>query len=348
MAIFHHGVAELELAPRRRNGSVSSMLTSTHTRPTRPQADRRTHTLLPLLSLALLLSPLCRSAAAELRVMTFNIWVGGESGGQPLERTAEVIRVAKADVVGLQETRGEERNGQRPDQGQKLAAILGWHYLSQGGSPGILSRFPIGEPTPARHGVQIRLPSGKRIWLFNVHLMHAPYQPYQLLRIPYAGAPFLQTADELVAAARAARGQQVEQLLAELRPALATGEPVFLTGDFNEPSHLDWTQRAVTARLAPLVVRYPSTASVMAAGMRDAFREAHPNETARPGWTWTPITRPDDPKDRHDRIDFVFVAGAGVTVRQCQVAGEAAPAADLVIAPYPSDHRAVVATVSVP
>ena len=40
-----------------------------------------------------------------LRVMTFNIWVGGSAGKQPIEQTTEVIRKSRADIVGMQETR---------------------------------------------------------------------------------------------------------------------------------------------------------------------------------------------------------------------------------------------------
>ncbi len=284
---------------------------------------------------------------AELRVMSFNIWVGGESGNQPLAQTAEVIRAARADVVGLQETHGSERNGRRNDAGIELAKLLGWHYFNQGGSPGILSRYPIVTNTPARHGVAIRLPTGQRVWMFNVHFNHAPYQPYQLLGIPYANAPFIKTADEAVAEANKARGGEVKRLLDDLKPALASGEPVFLTGDFNEPSHLDWTERAANAQRCPLPVRWPATFSAVQAGMRDAFRTAHPDEIARPGWTWTPLTQPDDPKDRHDRIDFVFFAGKGALVTRCEVVGEAKDSADIVVTPFPSDHRAVVASVAI-
>ena len=39
-----------------------------------------------------------------LRVMTFNIWVGGSAGKQPVEQTTKVIRESKADIVGMQET----------------------------------------------------------------------------------------------------------------------------------------------------------------------------------------------------------------------------------------------------
>jgi len=280
--------------------------------------------------------------------MTFNIWVGGESGNQPLSQTAEVIRAAKADIVGLQETHGSERDGRRHDAGVGLAKLLDWHYFNQGGSPGILSRFPIVTNTPAKHGVIVRLPGGRDVHFFNIHFNHAPYQPYQLLNIPYANAPFIKTAGEAVNESRKARGGEVARLLADLNAALATGQPVFLTGDFNEPSHQDWTERAAKAGKCPLPVPYPGTLAVAQAGLRDAFRAVHPDEVATPGWTWTPTTSPTDPKDRHDRIDFVFFAGKGVTVRRCEVVGEQSRFADIVVTPYPSDHRAVVATMELP
>ena len=303
------------------------------------------------LIIALLFCAALSSRAAEtLRVMSFNIWVGGDSGNQPLTQTLKVIQTAKADVVGLQEKIGHKKDGISPDHGRKLAEMLGWHYFDQdpGHSTAVLSRYPILTNTPAKWGVQIQLPSGAKAWMFNVHLAHAPYQPYQLLNIPYADAPFIKTAAEAVEEARKARGGQVERLLRDLKPAVATGQPVFLTGDFNEPSHLDWTERAATAKKCPLPVQYPSTLAVGRAGMRDAFRTVFPDEVTHPGWTWTPLTTPDDPKDRHDRIDMIFFAGAGMKVKDCQIIGEASPAADLVVTPYPSDHRAVVATFELP
>src|SRR5688572_10283536 len=47
-------------------------------------------------------------AAESIRVMSFNLWHGGDAGKQPLSQTLEVIRAAKADIVGLQETGGYE------------------------------------------------------------------------------------------------------------------------------------------------------------------------------------------------------------------------------------------------
>lgn len=298
-----------------------------------------------LLAVALLTSG---RAAESIRVMTFNIWVGGESGGQPLAQTAEVIREAKADILGMQETHTSEKNGKRQDSARVVAEMLGWHYFDQGERTGILSRFPIVTNTPAKWGVLVRLKSGAEVWMFNAHLMHAPYQPYQLLNIPYADGRFIKTADEAIAEARKARGGQVERLLAELKPALASGKPVFLAGDMNEPSHQDWTVRAAQAGKVPIAVEYPTSLAITQAGMIDAYRVAFPNEVEARGNTWTPITTPDDPKDRHDRIDFVFFGGKNVKVERCEIIGEDKRFADIVVQPYPSDHRAVVATITIP
>lgn len=300
--------------------------------------------VLAIATFAAITTPLGK--AVELRVMSFNLWHGGDAGKQPLSQTAEVIRAAKADIVGLQETGGyeKEKGSGRPDNGRKLAEHLGWHYFDQGERTGILSRHPIVTNTPLKWGVTIRVAPDREIRMFNVHLAHAPYQPYQLAGIPYANGRFIKTATEAVDEARKARGHQVERLLEELKPALAGTQSVFVTGDFNEPSSLDWTARAAAAGRHPVAVEYPSTLAVMRAGMRDSYRTAHPNELTHPGHTWTPTTAPDDPKDRHDRIDFVFFAGANVKVKGCDVVGENTKFADIVVTPYPSDHRAVVAT----
>lgn len=287
------------------------------------------------------------STAEPLRVMSFNIWVGGESGKQPLSQTAKVIEAAKADIIGVQEALGEEKTGVRPNNGRKVAEMLGLNYFDQGGGTAVATRHTIVTNSANKWGVLLRLKSGAEVWMFNAHLPASPYQPYQLLNIPYGEAPFIKTGAEAVEWAKKSRGQNVQRLLADLKPALASGKPVFLTGDFNEPSHLDWTERAAKAGKCPVAVEYPTTLSIVQAGMTDAFRAVFRDEVAKRGDTWTPTTSPDDPKDRHDRIDMIFVSPK-VKVRQCEIVGESREFADLVVQPYPSDHRAVVATVELP
>ena len=267
--------------------------------------------------------------------------VGGEAMGQPLSRMADVIRASRADIVGLQEVQTDSKI----DNGQKLAELLGWNYLPQAGANGILTRFTILQPTPHGHGALLRTPSGREILHFNVHLAHAPYQPYQLLAIRYGrDAVFIKTESEAIAQARAARGHQVEALLDDRRASGASGCPTFITGDFNEPSHLDWTSDAARAGRCPIKVEFPSTRRIADAGFIDTYRQIHPDPVQSPGNTWTPTTRADDPKDRHDRIDFVM-ADRSVMVKSAQIIGEDAAHADIVVSPWPTDHRGVLARV---
>ena len=58
-----------------------------------------------------------------------------------------------------------------------------------------------------------------------------------------------------------------------------------MTGDFNTPSHLDWTP-AVDGRPRRTVhypVPWPVTSAVAAAGFIDAYRAVHPDPVAAPG-----------------------------------------------------------------
>lgn len=91
-------------------------------------------------------------AAPSVRIMTFNIHHGeGMDGRLDLERIANVITGAKADIVGLQEVdRGVERTQSR-DILKELADLTGMRYAFgknidlQGGDYGnaLLTRFPI-------------------------------------------------------------------------------------------------------------------------------------------------------------------------------------------------------------
>ena len=305
--------------------------------------------MLALLSPISLLGAAHRTNAAEtLRVMTFNIWGGGQSGNQPLEQTINVIQAARADLVGIQESHAEGRDGMKIDSARAIAEKLSWHHFDQGDEDTcLISRYKIVNHTPKKWGAAVALPSGRRVWLFNAHFMHTPYQPYQLLKIPYNDAPFITTAVEAVREARKARGHQVARMLKEVESVRDDMTPIVVTGDFNEPSCHDWTDAASHARCCPLAVPWPTTTALHDAGFVDAYREARPDPRKWPGHTWTPTTAEDDPADRHDRIDFVFVGGRNVRVEKAEVVGERPDRADIVVIPYPSDHRAVVATVVV-
>jgi endonuclease/exonuclease/phosphatase family metal-dependent hydrolase len=275
---------------------------------------------------------------ATVRVMSFNLWYGGQAGGQPLKQSAEVIAAADANIVGLQETHGKNGAG---NQTEALAALLHWNYLEQADKTSILTPFNIVRPLDDL-GAEVELPDGRRVLVFNIHYYHAPYQPYQLLSIPYEDGRFIKTEDEAIDEARKARGGESDQLAAVIKRYWDGDLPIFVTGDFNEPSHLDWTPKAASAGVVPLAVTWPASKALTDIGLIDAYRATHANEASKPGFTWTPITAPDDPNDRHDRIDFVYAAGP-LRVLQAAIVGELPEFANIVVTPYPSDHRAVVA-----
>ncbi|MGE3240538.1 MAG: endonuclease/exonuclease/phosphatase family protein [Pirellulales bacterium] len=265
----------------------------------------------------------------SLRVMSYNIWLGGANAG-PLSRTVGVIQTAQADIIGIQE---------RGSNGQAIASALGYHYQSLGGSTAIISRFPIVQTLT--YGVKVQLAPLQEAFVFDVHLAAYPYQPYDIRD------GLITTEAQAIAAAQATRGAATTALVDNMSSALATGVPVFLTGDFNEPSHLDWTSEAAAAGMHfGMQVDWPASSAVVNAGLTDAFRELRPDEVADPAFTWTPgYPAPNVPDDEvFDRIDFVYYAGNGVTPSLAQTLGYNANdgSTDIAIQPYPSDHRAVV------
>ncbi len=286
------------------------------------------------LSLALALATACApsppalASQSTVKVLSLNVWHDSKEG---VDQVAELIRTSGADIVGLQES---SKNT------PVLAEKLGFQSLQQGETTAILSRFPIEPTTPGKHGVVVKLPSGQRLGVGNLHLNHQPYQPYQLLKIPYGDHPFIETEAQAQEQAELARGHEVRQALQDLTEL--NGLPRVLTGDLNEPSHLDWTQNASRAGLHPIKVEWPTSKALEQAGWQDSYRVLNPDEVARPGWTWTPTTRPDDPADHHDRLDFVLYQGLKPV--RVDIVAERAESGSIVVKPYPTDHRGVLTT----
>lgn len=294
------------------------------------------------------------AAETQITIQSFNIY----NGGDDLEATAAAIRATGADIIGLQEVRAEGDPctadtcppADGPSVIEPLAKMLGFHFYEQRTenealwANGVLSRWPISAPTANDLGVRIAVPD-RTVYVFNVHLDDSPYQPYQALKIEYGDFPFTDKPDELVAFAQKTRGGALALLKEDLKAADGA-DAVFLFGDFNEPSHLDWTAEAVKAGLQPLVVAYPTSLAIAELGFVDTFRAAFPDVVAKPGFTWTPTSEPTDPEDHHDRIDFAYARASGLKVLKAGVVGEKAPEADVVVTPFVSDHRSVFATVA--
>ncbi len=274
-----------------------------------------------LLLFAGLLGSLVSVGAApvtQLKVLSFNIWV---NGGYSLSNCIEVIRTSGADIVGLQECNGATAG--------IIATNLGFEYLGVT-DVSIVSRYPISAAIPANggRGVTIELGPGQRVHLFNCHLAAYPYGPYDLKDG--------QSQSFILNQENQTRMPALNQLLSAMTPYVAGGEPCFLTGDFNAPSHYDYTS-----------FPWPTSIACTNAGLVDSYFEIHPNNRKypamfafdEPGITWTPLTS-QEPNGVFDRIDFVYYSpGDGVTAtNSAELDGRNS------IGPWPSDHRAVLST----
>jgi endonuclease/exonuclease/phosphatase family metal-dependent hydrolase len=268
--------------------------------------------------------------AVDVRIMTFNIWVGGEL--VDFGKVIEAIRAADADIVGLQEVGGNTR---------LIAEALGWRHYSE--RMHIVSQYPLIDP-PAGNGIYIfaQIRPGQVIALSNTHLPSDPYGPY-LVRDGESLESALANEEET-------RMPALQPFLDVLPGVVEAGYPVLLTGDFNTPSHLDWTDAmvGVVPHIA-YAVPYPVTTALEEAGFIDTYRATHPDPSARVGMTWTPGYPVPRLRENEvvDRIDYVFAAG-NAEVMDSQIVGEAGGQdVDIAVDPYPSDHRGVVSTVRV-
>jgi len=301
-----------------------------------------------ILALALLLGlaalpvvPAAAAAPVTLKVMTFNIFYGGDEwnldngqwcvnpAGCP-ETMTEVVRTIRAadpDVIGFQEGTANEC---------VIADRLGWHCEPR---LQLISRLPLIDP-PGADGAYafIELTPGHVAAIGNVHLPSDPYGPYWVRD----GVP----RSDVLELERSLRLPAIQRELHSLPDLAEAGIPVFLTGDFNSPSHLDWTPAVDAVREE---VRYPVvwpvSKALANAGFRDSYREIHPNPVTTPGFTWTPPgTLESVPDEVHDRIDWVLVQGPATTL-DTQLVGEVGgPDVDIERDPYPTDHRGVVST----
>ncbi len=310
--------------------------------------------------LALAASPGCQSEAAarpdadSLRVLVWHVLHGANDVDRGPEKALAVIRAARADLVLMQES--YDVDGPRPTLGRWLATQLGW-TAHQGESPHlcVLTRHRI-EAELFHHpwhgvGARIRDARGRAFVAYSIWIDYRAFLGYELRDRP-------QISDEellLAESERSGRLPQTLALLEHLRTAglLEADTPLLVGGDWNTPSHLDWT--ADTARVYRFrrALDLPVSRAVHREGFVDVFRDVHPNAVMRPGITWSPMfrSRRDGKQQTFARIDRLYLknppAASGpwslspVDARVLPELWEdaAVPARERV---FPSDHGAVL------
>ena len=179
----------------------------------------------------------------QLQVLTYNIEYGGD------ETTDDVIRDIDADIVGVLESYNRL---------PAIARATGYPYYNVGLQ--ILSKYPIHEPSGA-DGLYslIEVQPGSAVAFFNTHLDYVRYGPKLYLE----GMPL----DDVTRSEEEVRTESMRILIPDMERLASEGVPVFLTGDFNTPSHQDFIAATVGTREGiDEPIEWPTTRELIDAG----------------------------------------------------------------------------------
>lgn len=260
-------------------------------------------------------------------MLQWNIWQEGTKVEGGYEAIADEIARLKPDFVTFSEVRNY--NGTRfCDRIVRSLAERGETYYSfYSYDSGLLSRHPITDsltvfPEKDDHGSIYKMKAevdGRKIAVYTAHLDYLNDAYYNVRG--YDGStwkeiPVPQTVREVLEVNDTSlRDDAIRCFLDEARKDVAEGCIVILGGDFNEPSHLDWTRD--TKDLFDhngLIIPWTVPLLLDNAGFVDAYRDCHPDVLSCPGFTF-PADNPLVPvenltwapkSDERERIDYVF------------------------------------------
>jgi hypothetical protein len=313
------------------------------------------------------------------KVLQFNIWQEGTVVPGGYEGIISQILQSKADFVTLSEVRNynDTRFCDRIVQSLKDSGQVFYSFYSE--DSGLLSRYPIIDSTtvyPLKddHGSAYRAlidMNGQQVALYTTHLDYLNDTYYDVKG--YSGStwkkrpPMLDVDSILADNVLSKRDDGMQAIIEKANEDRAQNRIVFIGGDFNEPSHQDWTEETkhMFSRNGVVV---PWTVSTMLAdnGYIDTYRSFYTDPVTHPGITfpanntlvdlqkliWTPES------DERERVDFIYYSpfdGLNLTnvvvwgpdssiAASQQVKDETQDPIEIGNGVWPTDHKAVLAT----
>jgi PKD repeat protein len=280
-----------------------------------------------------------RVTGQEITLMSFNTWVSGTNVTNGQNKILNAILASGADIVGLSEV--------DEDFGTVLADKLHWYKYSNLDNC-IISRFPIGKTwnSMTGAGAEIVIENNKKIAVHTVHLTYTPYGPYTAC---LDEADYNKIYDDEESSGRVA---EITDALAAVHAYVQDGTPMFLLGDLNSPSHLDWVDAAADQHCM-YAVEWPVTIKIQEEGLIDSYRQRQTDPVAAPGITWSPIYHnwlyPSGKPEPMDRIDYIFYSGENVQLGNPDVFtyGTTEQYPLHLNNEWPSDHAAVVSSFNI-
>lgn len=319
----------------------------------------------------------------KLRILQFNIWQEGTIVENGFNGIVDNILNVDPDMVTFSEVRNYDNTSFIPRLIAALNEKGATYYGESSTSTGLISKYPISKqeyvyPYGNDHGsiLKATIPfDNNTIVLYSAHLDYTRYACY--LPRGYSGTTWekidapVSNVDSILSMNRESlRDEAILDFIADARKEREKGNLVFIGGDFNEPSHLDWTE--ATKNMFDhngAVVPWDCSVLLYEDGFKDAFREFYPNPVTHPGFTfpsdnknmdankltWAPLA------DERDRIDFIyFVPDKRLKLIDAAVVGPSSSiiygerikenTQDKFILPagtWPTDHKAVMVEFSV-
>lgn len=264
----------------------------------------------------------------EIKFLQLNIWQEGTMVRGGYEALADELARADADFVMLSEVRNykDTRFCDRIVEALKERGKTYYSFYSY--DSGLLSKYPIQDsatifPENGDHGSLYKLVADMDGTPVSVYTAHLDYQncSYYMVR-GYSGttwealpAPVTDVDSLLADNLFSQRDDAIRLFLTDAAGEVAKGHLVFLGGDFNEPSHLDWiAETKDSADHHGVVIPWTVTTLLEEGGYRDAYRSVYPNPVTHPGYTYPADCRGAEMQkltwapasDERERIDFVF------------------------------------------
>lgn len=333
------------------------------------------------LSFALLLGTILLTACSSHRftVLQWNIWQEGTVVPGGYDAIVDEIVRLKPDFVTLSEVRNYHGTNFTARLTRSLQERGESYYSFYSYDTGLLSRYPITDsttvfPENGDHGSIYRLTAnmkGRKMAVYTAHLDYLNDAYYDVRG--YDGStwkeiPIPTSVDEVLERnVRSQRDDAIRLFIKQAAKDRADGYTVILGGDFNEPSHLDWTE--ATAHLYDhhgMVVPWTVTTLLDEAGFADAYRVRYPDVLSYPGFTYPSDNKAIAPEklswapkaDERDRIDYIWYApkrglkvkdaivfGPKSSIVRCQRMPEQSK--DRFIEPlgvWPTDHKGLLVT----
>ncbi len=332
------------------------------------------------------------ASAESLSILQWNLWRSGRLVPNGFQTAVDEIAHLSPDFALLSEI--ESAKGQ--SFADRITSALAKHGLKYYSFPsydsGLISKYPIVESSQifpdathryARSTIFRALVKvdGHEVAVYTAHLDGLHYACY--LPKGYSGnnwkpldKPVRNLEVILADNLKSWRDEAIACFLKVAAEDQKLGRIVILGGDFNEPSHLDWTQETAQMREHfGLVVPWHTSVALQKAGFQDAFRVMYPDPVQYPGFTFptdckkAPIDTTEAREklawapgaDERERIDYIYFypgksnlklkkaqafGPAGMILKAQRVTGDQGK--DEILPPqkpddWPSDHRGVYA-----